>query len=97
MPIASVPAPEPASPGPSLSTAEKVALFRRLFDTGHPALLRMWEKRQRGYRAMGYRVGVDTSDGQASMEDVEVPGLAPFKQLIAGQEAAAGAANGLGP
>ncbi len=25
-------------------------------DTGHPALLRMWEKRQRGYRAMGYRV-----------------------------------------
>lgn len=27
-------------------------------DTGHPALLRMWDKRQRGYRAMGYRVGV---------------------------------------
>lgn len=26
-------------------------------DTGHPALLRMWEKRRRGYRAMGYRVG----------------------------------------
>jgi len=26
-------------------------------DTGHPALLRMWEKRQRGYRAMGYRMG----------------------------------------
>ena len=25
-------------------------------DTGHPALLRMWVKRQRGYRAMGYRV-----------------------------------------
>lgn len=25
-------------------------------DTGHPALLRMWGKRQRGYRAMGYRV-----------------------------------------
>ena len=25
-------------------------------DTGHPALVRMWEKRQRGYRAMGYRV-----------------------------------------
>ena len=30
-PIASVPAPAPASPGSSLSTAEKVALFRRLF------------------------------------------------------------------
>jgi superfamily II DNA or RNA helicase len=25
-------------------------------DTEHPALLRMWDKRQRGYRAMGYRV-----------------------------------------
>lgn len=25
-------------------------------DGGHPALLRMWEKRQRGYRAMGYQV-----------------------------------------
>jgi superfamily II DNA or RNA helicase len=24
-------------------------------DTAHPALLRMWDKRQRGYRAMGYR------------------------------------------
>lgn len=25
-------------------------------DAGHPALLRMWDKRQRGYQAMGYRV-----------------------------------------
>ncbi len=25
-------------------------------DTGHPALRRMWDKRQRGYRAMGYRI-----------------------------------------
>ncbi|KJK21271.1 DEAD/DEAH box helicase [Burkholderiaceae bacterium 16] len=25
-------------------------------DSGHPALLRMWEKRLRGYRAMGYRM-----------------------------------------
>ena len=25
-------------------------------DTSHPALLRMWEKRQRGYHAMGYRI-----------------------------------------
>jgi superfamily II DNA or RNA helicase len=25
-------------------------------DAGHPALLRMWDKRQRGYRAMGYRI-----------------------------------------
>ncbi len=29
-------------------------------DTGHPALLRMWDKRQRGYRAIGYRVGSDS-------------------------------------
>jgi superfamily II DNA or RNA helicase len=28
-------------------------------DAGHPALLRMWDKRQRGYRAMGYRVETD--------------------------------------
>ena len=25
-------------------------------DTGHTALLRMWDKRQRDYRAMGYRI-----------------------------------------
>jgi len=25
-------------------------------DTGHPSLLRMWQRRQRGYHAMGYRV-----------------------------------------
>jgi superfamily II DNA or RNA helicase len=30
-------------------------------DAGHPALVRMWDKRQRGYRAMGYRIGVDDS------------------------------------
>lgn len=25
-------------------------------DAGHPSLLRMWERRQRGYQAMGYRI-----------------------------------------
>jgi superfamily II DNA or RNA helicase len=30
-------------------------------DTGHPALLRMWDKRQRGYRAMGYSIRADAS------------------------------------
>jgi superfamily II DNA or RNA helicase len=25
-------------------------------DRGHPALLRMWDRRQRGYKAMGYRI-----------------------------------------
>lgn len=29
-------------------------------DAGHPALLRMWDKRQRGYRAMGYRIEAGT-------------------------------------
>lgn len=30
-----------------------------IVDTGHPALLRMWNKRQRGYRAMGYSIRAD--------------------------------------
>jgi len=30
-------------------------------DAGHPALLRMWEKRQRGCRAMGYRISEPAS------------------------------------
>ena len=39
-------------------------------DTGHPALLRMWDKRQRGYRAMGYRLGADSSsDGGVLLFD----------------------------
>lgn len=37
-------------------------------DTGHPALLRMWDKRQRGYRAMGYRVSVDVSENAKQSE-----------------------------
>jgi superfamily II DNA or RNA helicase len=28
-------------------------------DTGNPALERMWERRQRGYKAMGYRLGME--------------------------------------
>ncbi|MEY2340656.1 RhuM family protein [Acidithiobacillus sp. IBUN Pt1247-S3] len=43
--------------------SERAVQFRKwatgiidFVDTGHPALLRMWDKRQRGYRAMGYRV-----------------------------------------
>lgn len=32
-------------------------------DAGHPALLRMWDKRRRGYRAMGYRIETETGDG----------------------------------
>jgi len=35
-------------------------------DTGHPALRRMWEKRQRGYRAMGYRISPPADSGSLS-------------------------------
>jgi len=35
-------------------------------DTGHPALLQMWDKRQRGYRAMGYRVKAQRELGEIS-------------------------------
>ena len=30
-------------------------------DIGHPALRRMWDKGQRGYRAMGYSIRADAS------------------------------------
>ena len=42
-------------------------------DTGHPALVRMWEKRQQGYRAMGYRMASDVRHAEAPqlrLEDV---------------------------
>jgi superfamily II DNA or RNA helicase len=38
-------------------------------DTRHPALRRMWERRQRGYRAMGYRVGSLVGDWQPDKAD----------------------------
>ncbi|MFT3821854.1 MAG: DEAD/DEAH box helicase family protein [Rubrivivax sp.] len=44
-------------------------------DAGHPALLRMWDKRRRGYQAMGYRIpSTDTGahlafDGQTDDAD----------------------------
>ncbi|MDM0085116.1 DEAD/DEAH box helicase family protein [Variovorax sp. J31P179] len=41
-------------------------------DTGHPALLRMWDKRQRGYRAMGYRMALEASSGD-SPDDLGKP------------------------
>ena len=37
------------------ATKTQVRIFD-FIDAGHPALLRMWDKRQRGYRAMGYRI-----------------------------------------
>jgi superfamily II DNA or RNA helicase len=38
-------------------------------DTGHPALLRMWDKRQRGYRVMGYRMGRDINHEDGDLPD----------------------------
>lgn len=43
-------------------------------DTGHPALLRMWDKRQRGYRAMGYRLGADSSSDEGVLPFDGLPG-----------------------
>ncbi|HEY6356403.1 MAG TPA: helicase-related protein [Burkholderiaceae bacterium] len=64
-------------------------------DTGHPALLRMWDKRQRGYRAMGYRVGVDASgDGEPAASVVEA---LPFRPLNAKQAVAARTVGEAGP
>lgn len=37
-------------------------------DEGHPALLRMWERHQRGYQAMGYRV-VPSASGLFDPDD----------------------------
>ncbi|MFC3337107.1 DEAD/DEAH box helicase family protein [Paracandidimonas soli] len=34
-------------------------------DSGHPSLLRMWERRQRGYQAMGYRM---VATGELNLE-----------------------------
>lgn len=36
-------------------------------DTGHPALMRMWDKRQRGYRAMGYRIETEKDTAQPQL------------------------------
>ncbi len=33
-----------------------------IVDLGHPALVRMWEKRQKGYRAMGYTIKDESND-----------------------------------
>jgi superfamily II DNA or RNA helicase len=52
-------------------------------DTGHPALLRMWDKRQRGYRAMGYRMGPDScgDSGLPSTSHFEEAPLSPGRTV----------------
>jgi superfamily II DNA or RNA helicase len=39
-------------------------------DAGHPALLRMWDKRQRGYRTMGYRIAEAQTVMQAKPQSI---------------------------
>ena len=41
-------------------------------DTGHPALLRMWDRRQRGYKAMGYRIKESLAADRVVESDVFV-------------------------
>jgi superfamily II DNA or RNA helicase len=43
-------------------------------DTGHAALLRMWDKRQRGYRAMGYRIAEPPPVMQAMPQTIHLNG-----------------------
>jgi superfamily II DNA or RNA helicase len=56
-------------------------------DAGHPALLRMWERRKRGYQAMGYRI---TPTGISDNPDFEMglPGEAGIGQRESGQQVA---------
>jgi superfamily II DNA or RNA helicase len=45
-------------------------------DTGHPALLRMWDKRQQGYRAMGYRMANEIGGYEIGSSNATAPGTA---------------------
>ncbi|MGI9135306.1 MAG: DEAD/DEAH box helicase [Rhodoferax sp.] len=44
-------------------------------DAGHPALLRMWDKRQRGYRAMGYQIVEHAKVAGSRALELEPPAL----------------------
>lgn len=53
-----------------------------IVDTGHPSLLRMWDKRKKGYRAMGYRIRdyperlAPTNDlGDEPLDQMEMAGV----------------------
>ncbi|CAN7745331.1 DEAD/DEAH box helicase family protein [Variovorax sp. LjRoot290] len=44
-------------------------------DAGHPALLRMWDKRQRGYQTMGYRIPSAGVDAQLAFDEQQRDGV----------------------
>ena len=48
-------------------------------DTGHPALLRMWVKRQNGYKVMGYRIAIEDDLWTDAQEAVKIPKLLNLK------------------
>jgi superfamily II DNA or RNA helicase len=48
-------------------------------DTGHPALLRMWDKRQRGYRAMGYSIRAGANADGALEAELPLGGALPTR------------------
>ena len=41
-------------------------------DVGHPALLRMWEKRQKGYMAMGYSMAAQPIPNDTTLTHVQL-------------------------
>ena len=54
-------------------------------DAGHPALLRMWDRRQRGYQAMGYRIPAVTVADKLDFEGTgsnEKPGFKPALRAV---------------
>jgi superfamily II DNA or RNA helicase len=55
-------------------------------DAGHPALLRMWGKRQRGYQAMGYRIPATPVSGSLDF-DLLTPGQAGIGSARGSMEA----------
>jgi superfamily II DNA or RNA helicase len=55
-------------------------------DAGHPALLRMWDKRQRGYQAMGYRIPATPVSGSLDF-DLLTPGQAGIGSARGSMEA----------
>ena len=48
-------------------------------DTGHPALLRMWVKRQNGYKVMGYRIAREDDLWTDAQEAVKIPRVVNLK------------------
>ena len=49
-------------------------------DHGHPALVRMWERRQRGYKAMGYRFPAARGSGNLDFDTAPDDAEAAFAQ-----------------